>query len=544
MTAPKITGDRDSGAEIYELASFLIIEFWERLKDQTTRFLLAESITKELPNIKDVTNDQLLQLIGGFPGVIDRWFSDTYRPRMKSLSDLESVAKEAHRCMYGEFDTLFPSLSKDELKLAIRLAFFPRLDHHDWDVFKEVLLHELNHELLFLLQENNVLEGEFTYGHDTRHIEARRWFLRRYRPRSEHEIDVLLILLACRVNSVAPNVRPFVEALVWFASHSNECGLNDTHRAIASAALSLFPDQQADASLHLLAERCSAQREPRIAPLISMSLVNGYLRANHNDDVVLRDALLEGLRHLHQALSQDLVVREKLANGLFNALNDANQEDNLALRDDLLKEMRELSVACPQDTALHEWLAKAIFNSFVIAEAEQDRMRRDKLLEELYKLHLAWPEEPAVRRQLAIGLVNMLVYAAKDRARARRDDLFKQLYQLHYGWPQDAAVREWLAKGLFNTLSDVRKEYNLARRDALLEELRQLYRAWPMDPAVREWLASGLYNTLIDAKEERDLVRSETLLDELVQLYGSWPQDSVVRQYLAGAKRHAHSRQT
>jgi hypothetical protein len=148
---------------------------------------------------------------------------------MRTFADLKRVANEARRCRYGEFDALLSGLSNDERKLAIRLAFFLRLDRQNWEIYKDVLLDGLNHELLFALQQNNVLEDEYAYGHDTRHLEARSWFLRerKYRPQSEYETTASIFRLACRVDSRKPAVRPFAEALVSFASLADELQLND-----------------------------------------------------------------------------------------------------------------------------------------------------------------------------------------------------------------------------------------------------------------------------------------------------------------------------
>jgi hypothetical protein len=43
------------------------------IENVTKGHLLATYLKNELPNLGDVPNDQLLELVGGYPGVIDRW---------------------------------------------------------------------------------------------------------------------------------------------------------------------------------------------------------------------------------------------------------------------------------------------------------------------------------------------------------------------------------------------------------------------------------------------------------------------------------------
>ena len=61
--------------------------------------------------------------------------------------------------------------------------------------------------------------------------------------------------------------------------------------------------------------------------------------------------MLDELRVLARTFPDDAAVRERLAGGLLNTLNDAKAEDDLARRDGLLDELRTLSGAFPVDAA-------------------------------------------------------------------------------------------------------------------------------------------------------------------------------------------------
>jgi hypothetical protein len=123
----------------------------------------------------------------------------------------------------------------------VRLALFPRLKSEDWIDYKEILLEGIDDELLLALRDKKVLEEDYAYGHETRHLAARRWFLEHLRAQTEFEASALIFRLACRVHSVEPSTWPFASALAWFASLSEELALNDSSRALSGAALALLP---------------------------------------------------------------------------------------------------------------------------------------------------------------------------------------------------------------------------------------------------------------------------------------------------------------
>ena len=81
-----------------------------------------------VPAARHVDTGDLLHLLDGFPGVLSRWVDDSQRLRLSSLEDLAREAGEAQLYRYREFQTLFPGLEGDELRLAIRIALLPPVD--------------------------------------------------------------------------------------------------------------------------------------------------------------------------------------------------------------------------------------------------------------------------------------------------------------------------------------------------------------------------------------------------------------------------------
>jgi hypothetical protein len=69
------------------------------------------------------------------------------------------------------------------------------------------------------------------------------------------------------------------------------------------------------------------------------------------------------LRELSTAHPDEPVVRERLAGGLLNALNDVTVENDPVRHDALLSELRELSTAHPEEPVFAQIAATGLFES-------------------------------------------------------------------------------------------------------------------------------------------------------------------------------------
>src|SRR5258705_13589567 len=129
------------------------------LETAVIRQVLLDSIRDQVPATRNVADNELIRLIDGFPGVLDRWLSDSQREEMKSISDLQREAAAAQDYRYLEFDVLLPRLSGDERQLAIRLTLFSGLDRERCEVYHDILFDGLDAQLVCELHAKNVLEG-------------------------------------------------------------------------------------------------------------------------------------------------------------------------------------------------------------------------------------------------------------------------------------------------------------------------------------------------------------------------------------------------
>jgi hypothetical protein len=423
------------------------------LQNITESHLLASYVKDQLPQITNISDHELVHIVGGYPGVIDRWTCDTNRFSLKTVDELQRVADQARTTRYPEFDQLLSSLSDAERELAMRLAFFPRIEESHWETYKDIILDRLDQDVLYSLQQKNILEEGVTYGHDTRHLEARNWFLspeRNYGWQSQEEISALIFRLAVRVDSPTSTVRPFAEVLAYFGPVVDKLQLRETCRALCVAAQSMFSLENINIKA-LMAGRLCVRESIEVAPLIAMGLNNALQCAKKRRECDTRDAVLDELRQLHRSTGLETDIREWLACGLYNTLIDADDEDDLLRCQGILCEIREL--------------------------------------------HSSWPHDDRVREYFAMGLVNAGNYFKARDVLDLRDNCLDELRQLHNSWPQDILIRGFLTNALFNNINDATRENDLTRRDNFLLELRSLAKRFSDDIKVQRELGSALGNT-------------------------------------------------
>jgi hypothetical protein len=443
----------------------------------------------------EVTDDKLLEMIGGFPYVIDQWTRPYILPKLNSVDRLQEQADNANDQRYSEFEEILKQLNDSERTLAIRLALVPSCTNpDDWKALRPIILEGLNSGILDRLKDLYVLETAFppSYGHAAQVEAARRWFAQKREGSWNDTCEQLIFSLAARVTNATPGILPYASALVGILPAGSSISLSRLAQALLESGKSLF----------------------------------GSVYPGSNE--------LIGI--VPEIGGDHSTVLPLFAMGLVNTLNDAKGEQDPAWRDALLEELRMLAGRFPDNAAMIECLAKGLFNILIYAKGEHDLTRRDALLEELRMLADRYPQDIAVRKQFAKSLFNTLNEAKDEHDLAQRDALLEELRLLAGRYPQDAAVRENLAMALYNTHIDAKDEQDLARWDALLEELRLLASRNPQDAAVRESQAMALLNTFNDAMEKRNWVYRNALLEELRALASAYPDDETVSRALEYAR--------
>jgi hypothetical protein len=253
-------------------------------------------------------------------------------------------------------------------------------------------------------------------------------------------------------------------------------------------------------------------------------LFNAFCRAGL--DIERTGALLVELRNLARDYPGDALVRKSLASGLFNAFNDAGP-DNVRAKS-LLAELRSIAAEHPGDATVRGKLAKGLVNALT-----RDGSDILQLLVELRSIAAEHSGDLAVQEELANGLANAVCLLGSDAGRA--DSLLVELRSLAVTHRGDVAFRVCLATGLYNALSLYNAFYHAGsdagRADSLLVELRDLTTAHPGDAAIRKRLAMGLFNTLYHTGSDAE--RADALLEELRGLATAHPGEAAVRESLA-----------
>lgn len=178
-------------AQVYDLPPI-------NLTDAKERARFVDFVYKHVPVAQQVGEQDLLKMIDNYPGVLYFWRDPAKHTEMQTADDLRQEAGHAQSGRYPEFDHLLKDLEANQCMLAVRLAFFPRLDAGRWKTFQPWLMKDLSDAAINGLIDAGVLSDDRfpTYGHDTRHAAARRWFITNKRPLIRRTAEDLIEALA------------------------------------------------------------------------------------------------------------------------------------------------------------------------------------------------------------------------------------------------------------------------------------------------------------------------------------------------------------
>lgn len=523
----KLAQSLPGAAETYALAEMDL--------DREEGRRLTAFVRNNVPAAAEQSDENLLELVDGYPGVVYQWTGDYWRAHMANLADLGRVADDAQNYRFSDLKEVLPPLDGERRRLAIRVALLP-LNSQAWPTLRKEWLGGLPEGVIDDLTLDEVLESRDppSFGHAKRWQAAREWFFKHRPAYARAEVEKLIAGLATPVAGAAAAVELHAAALVCLLPTTLHLGACVISIALCQAASTMYGHFSAvDENLARGAREARTARFGAAVPLLALGLFNAVYHATRENSPKLRDALLGEMWALAEAHPEEPRARRRLAMGLSDTLVYTKREGDLQRRDAMLTNLRALATAHPEDAAVAEWLAKSLSNALNDARAEDDPERRDALLDELRELAKEHPQNTGVRDGLSKGLFHTLNGARAEEDLERRDALLDELRALAEAYADDETVRKWLARGLSDTQAFAKGENDLARREALLDELRALGAVHAEDAAVREGLATALVNTLIDAKAEDDLAWRDALLAELWALAGVHPEDAAVRARLA-----------
>ena len=257
-------------AALYELPPMRQEEARERLR-------IVSFVRDRVPAAKTHTEQRILEMIDGYPGVLDFWTNEANRSAMRTEEDLRKEASNAHALRYLELAHLLSGLQETQCMLAARLAVFQRLDAQSWVGFRELLLKDQAEAAVRDLTDSGVLADESfpTYGHDTRHAAARRWLVDHKRPLMRRTSEQIIETLAARITGISSASRPFLEALSACSETARQVGADPITCCLVDAARAAFGDDEAIAhrGFDELYPK-AVERNRSFVPLVAASLFN------------------------------------------------------------------------------------------------------------------------------------------------------------------------------------------------------------------------------------------------------------------------------
>ncbi len=241
---------------------------------------MLEHLRTIAPAAAQIDDEEVLKIVDGFPGVLKRFRDLSNELNISEDSSLYEIAEDAQNYRYREFDKLLPPLQGDELKMAIRIALFYRLNELWWLFFRGVLCEGLNPNVWEELIQSGVFEKHSypKYGHDTRHEFALRRFINLRPDTTKQELERVVFGLAERVQYVDERDMHFIEALGGLLGQVIQCGLSEFAQAICIAANEIlqvqviFSMEWLDRALEQISENC-----PKAATLFAAVLFNRSL---------------------------------------------------------------------------------------------------------------------------------------------------------------------------------------------------------------------------------------------------------------------------
>jgi tetratricopeptide (TPR) repeat protein len=259
-----------AAAHLYELSVM-------NQADEAERKRIVAYVKSKIAVTEAATDDFILNLVDGYPGVIDFWTNDNGSRSVTTLEDLKRLAFDAQALRYIDLEHVLGELS-DELKtIAVHFAFLPRLDQSRWMLLSKSVLGHCTQTALDTLVDGKLFVDEPypTFGHDTRHVAAQRWFVEKNRRLLCRVAEALVRNLAGRISGAEDLHRPFAETLAGCEEISTQLQLSPISRCLISAARAALGDPE-DVSGDAFDEsyRDAVIENPGVVVLVAMALMN------------------------------------------------------------------------------------------------------------------------------------------------------------------------------------------------------------------------------------------------------------------------------
>ena len=440
---------------------------------------MVSFVLHNVPAAQHSSEQNLLQMIANYPGVLYYWTDPAKLAELKTEDDLRKEADNAQTGRYPEFDHLLKKLEGGCRTLAARLAFFPRLDAERWHILRPLFIESLSDDEINALIDSTVLTDERfpTYGHDTRHAAARRWFIEHQQALIRRTAEALIYALAAEIKGTNSNIRkdvPVLEALAACSGAAQLVAVDSAARCLIDAAQSLFFSGIEEVLQPKFGETYSMalQINESFAPLICLALLDrGIAKGQRGDS--------EGeIADYSAAIDLPGAPPEQVAKALYNRGFTKGQ------RGDTDGEIDDYSAAIDLPGTPPEWVANALYNRGI---AKGQRGDTDGKIAD-YSAAIDLPGAPP--EQVARALYN------RGNTKGRRGDSEGAIADYSAAIDLPGAPPEWVAKALVN------RGFTKGQRGDSEDAIDDYSAAIDLPGAPPEQVAKALYNRGI-AKGQR-----------------------------------------
>jgi tetratricopeptide (TPR) repeat protein len=252
---------------------------------ETTRLCLY--IRKNVPAAESLCDTELIQLIAGYPGVINFWLSSANRLKMTGKSDLKAAAEAAQKIRYVEMPQLLEALPNNAKEIVAKTAMMPRLTSTNWIALQSLIMPEPDARTVDALVNSDLWETADppSFGHDSRHAAARHWFARTETRYFRHVSLQMIALLASKCTSLGSAAMSHWEALAASSELERLVDFDEVAHFIVLSARSVLGDGAYVLSVDF--ERLfpvAVKRDARLIPLIAGALLTRSNLLNDKGD--------------------------------------------------------------------------------------------------------------------------------------------------------------------------------------------------------------------------------------------------------------------
>lgn len=243
-----------------------------------------------VPGASQFPDDGLLALIDGYPSVIDRWLNTSDRTRVATGAGITELAKDAISLRYRDLEARLADVQDlDQRSVSARVAFLPRINEATWSYFRKLFVEADSDRIVETLKEIHLFDDDArfpTYGHDTRHIAAREWFIREKKPSSRRLIEELVLSLAAKIDWVEEDSAPLILALLDLSGPATDTQIDPAVRSLISAAFTLVGIH--DEVMNGAFDRNYPEiiiRDPSVVPLLALAIMNRAIGKHQRGEI-------------------------------------------------------------------------------------------------------------------------------------------------------------------------------------------------------------------------------------------------------------------